>query len=129
MPQRNPAPIEVAILSGAPMVCRVLELALGRVGYDVRFLHRPLADEPAELLDGTKLIFLGPRLRTEEREAFVSFVRSSRAKAGIPILELVTAPYRARVGQENGVDPVVWPCRLEDLKQRIEAALNRARLQ
>jgi hypothetical protein len=107
--QRNSVPIQIAILGGAPVVGRALELALGSVGYDVRFLHRPLADEPAELLGGVELVLLGPRLRAGDREAFVNFVRSSPAKARIPVLELVTAPYGARAGQENGADPVTWP--------------------
>jgi hypothetical protein len=69
--QRNSVPIEIAILGGDPVVGRALELALGSVGYDVRCLHRPLAHEPAELLGGTKLVLLEPRLSAEEREAFV----------------------------------------------------------
>jgi hypothetical protein len=109
-----------------------LELALGSVGLDVRWLQRSLADEPAELLGGVELVLLGPRLSAGDREAFVNFVRSSPAKAGIPVLELVTAPYGARAGQENGVDPcrdVAMPDRRPEAKDRSCTALNKAHLQ
>jgi hypothetical protein len=72
---------------------RALELTLGSVGYDVRFLHRPLAHEPAELLGGTKLVLLEPRSSAEEREAFVRYMGFREHPS---LLKNSFVPYSAR---------------------------------
>ena len=44
--------ITVAILSGNPLIGRVLELLLGSVGYEVRLLQETKASEVKDLLEG-----------------------------------------------------------------------------
>ncbi len=47
-------------------------------------------------------------------------MKSTPATAKIPILELITIPDGAQT-EQNG--HVLWPCRMEDLKEKIEAVL------
>ncbi len=120
------APIEVAIFGGDPLVGRTLKLRLRDVGYHARFLDESLADEPAELLGNARLVLLGPRLSARCREVFLSSMRSAPATAGLPILELVVTSLDGAQedGREEAVGLVRWPCRIEELKGKIEASLN-----
>ncbi len=120
MLHQNHNPITVAILGGDPVVGRTLELMLKRAGYDARFLNGSFVDEPAELPEEVRLVILTPGLNPKGRERFLDNMASTPATARIPVLELVTASDRARADQPGYVP---WPCRLNDLKQKIEAAL------
>ncbi len=97
-----------------------LELALRNAGYRARFLDPTLADEPAGLLNGDKLVLLGPRLGAEDKKALLLGMRSIPGKAQVPVLELVAALDGLA---EGPVVRVAWPCRMEDLLREIEAAL------
>jgi hypothetical protein len=96
-----------------------LERALRNAGYGARFLDPTLADEPAGLLNGDKLVLLGPRLGAEAKKALLLAMRSMPEKAEVPVLELVALDGLA----EGPVVRVAWPCRMEDLLRKIEAAL------
>ncbi len=120
MSHQNHNPITVAILGGDPVVGRTLELMLKKAGYDARFLNGSFVDEPAELPEEVGLVILTPGLHPKGRERFLDNMGSAPATAKIPVLELVTASDRARADQPGYV---LWPCRLKDLKQKIEAAL------
>ena len=128
MSRYDSAPIEVAIFGGDPLVGRTLKLRLRDVGYRAWFLEESLADEPAELLGDTKLVLLGARLSVRCREVFLRRLRSSPATAGLPILELVVTSLDGAQedGREEAVGLVRWPCRIEELKGKIEASLNGA---
>jgi hypothetical protein len=97
-----------------------LERALRKAGYGARFLDPTLADGPAGLLDGDKLVLLGPRLGAEAKKKLLLATRSMPDKAEVPVLELVAA---LDGPAEGPVVRVAWPCRMEDLLRKIEAAL------
>ena len=97
-----------------------LERALRNAGYGARFLDPTLADGPAGLLDGYKLVLLGPRLGAEAKKALLLGMRSMPEKAEVPVLELVAVPDGPAEGR---VIRVGWPCRMEDLLGKVEAAL------
>jgi hypothetical protein len=126
VPHRESHPIKIAILGGDLLVCRYLETALQGVGYDARFLNGSLngssTNEPAELLEEVRLVIFAPRMGTEHRKAFLSNMRNS-ATVGLPVLELATVLDEVRAEQE-GVGFVAWPCSIEELTRRIEAALD-----
>lgn len=113
-------PNTVAILARDAVAGQALELLLQSAGYDTRLLVEPTIDESGELLNGVRLLLLAPTLSARYRDAFLKNMRSTPATAKIPVLKLVTAPDGAQV-EQNG--HVLWPCRLEDLKEKIEAAL------
>ncbi len=113
---------EVAIFCGDPLVGGTLELALCGAGYPARFLDSSPAGEPAELLDGHRLVLLGPRLDARVKEALIRSIRSRPGKkARVPILELVVFTDGPEDGRVVRVD---WPCRMEDLLREVEAGLE-----
>jgi hypothetical protein len=122
MSQRKSGSVKIAILGGDLLVGRSLGVALQGVGYDARYLNGTFTDEPAELPKMVKLVILAPRMNTERRKTFLSNMRKS-AMAELPVLELATVLEEVRAEQE-GVGLVAWPCPMEELVHRIEAALH-----
>ena len=114
-PTRAPA---VIVFGGELVVGQALELLLRGAEYNARFLAKPPLEQP-ELLDGIQLLIFAPRLAAGRREAILAAVRS--IAISIPVLELVDDPEAAR-DSSNRLVP--WPCRIQDLKQHIEAALR-----
>jgi DNA-binding response OmpR family regulator len=122
-PRGKSDPIKIAIVGGDLLVGRSLEVALQGVGYDARFLNGSFTGEPVELLEEeVRLVIFAPRMGTEHRKAFLSNMRNS-ATVGLPVLELATVLDEVRAEQE-GVGFVAWPCSIEELTRRIEAALD-----
>ena len=91
----------VAILGPNALAEHVLAHLLEGAGYAVRLLKAPRAGTPAalpqgrsigELLEGVEAVLLwpGPRLRYEAREAFVGAMRGTAATEKIPLLALPT---------------------------------------
>lgn len=113
-------PLTVAILGGDPVVGRTLELMLNGAGYDARFLNGAFIDRPAELPEAVRVVILAPGLHPKAREGFLNGMKSALATAKIAVLELVRASDRALDHRRGSV---LWPCRIQDLKQEIEAAL------
>lgn len=105
------------------MAGRALEALLQGVGYETRLIEDPPASGPEELLDGVKLLLLAPTLSSESREALLADMRSTLDASGIPVLTLSTTLKEALGDQSALLIP--WPCRLEDLTKKIEAALLR----
>jgi hypothetical protein len=70
-------------------------------------------------LDGARVALVLPASSTERGEALMRRIRSCRATASIPIIELITTPD----GEHNGHTRLPWPCSLQELKRSIEAAL------
>ena len=102
------------------MVGRSLEVLLQGAGYGTRIIEEPTTDKPHKLLDGIRLVLVAPTPSTESRERFLTSMESRSGRATIPVLTLSMVL--------NGVPPdqtgrVPWPCRLEDLKSEIAAAL------
>ncbi len=111
--------LTVAILGGDPVVGRTLELMLKGAGYDARFLNGAFINRPAELPEEVRIVILAPGLHPKGRECFLNGMESASTTAKITVLELVRASDRARDDQRGSV---LWPCRVQDLKQEIEAA-------
>jgi hypothetical protein len=115
---------KVAILGDDPIVNRGLQLLLNGVGYEA-LLSKGSNRRASEVeLDGVvDVVLLGPALRDDRREAFLSSMKSSLATACIPVLTLFTVQKEAFT-EDVGLVP--WPCNIEDLARRIESALRGA---
>jgi hypothetical protein len=99
---------------------RALEALLQGVGYDTRLIEDPPESTPEQLLEGVSLLLLAPTLRAESRETLLTDMGSTPEAANIPVLTLSTTIKEA-LG--DGLVTLPWPCRLEDLTKKIEAAL------
>jgi len=113
-------PTTIAILGGNTVAGRALEALLQGVGYDTRLIEDPLESPPEQLLEGVRLLLLAPTLSAESREALLAETGGPLDAAHIPVLTLSTT-----IREALGDGPVIipWPCRLEDLTRKIEAAL------
>jgi DNA-binding response OmpR family regulator len=113
----------VAILGDDPIVNRCLQLLQKGVGYEP-LLSRDSNERESEVeLDSVDIVLLGPALRDDRREAFLSNMKRSPATACIPVLTLSTVLKEAFT-EDVGLVP--WPCNIEDLERRIESALRGA---
>jgi hypothetical protein len=124
-----PASAEVVILSGSVLVGRALELLLRGADYDVRFLGEPSLDRlelgESGLLDGVRLLILAPEASPRCHEAVLALIGARTVEARIEVLELGD-DRQDDDRQEALVGPwevLPWPCRTEDLKRRVMAAL------
>ena len=104
------------------MAGRALEALLQGVGYDTRLIEDPPEKSPEELLEGVRLLLLAPTLSAESRETLLANMGSTLEAANIPVLTLSTT-LKGALSDGNAFIP--WPCRLEDLTKKIEAALLR----
>jgi hypothetical protein len=101
---------------------RALEALLQGVGYDTRLIEDLPESPPAQLLEGVRLLLLAPTLSAESRETLLADMGSTLKSANIPVLTLSTTLKEAL---SDGHALIPWPCRLEDLTKKIEAALLR----
>jgi len=99
---------------------RALEALLQGVGYDTRLIEDSPEVAPEQTLEGVKLLLLAPTLSAASKETFLAEMSSTLDAANIPVLTLSTTIKEA-LGDGTGFIP--WPCRLEDLTKKIEAAL------
>jgi hypothetical protein len=90
------------------------------VGYDTRLVEDYPASEPKEIFEGVKLLLITPAPSDESRESSLAGMRSTPGAAAIPVLTLSTTLKEARADRPGFI---LWPCRLEDLTEKIEAAL------
>ena len=119
--EQHDDPITVAILGGDRVAGQALELLLQGVGCDVRFVADPVAQGAGEWLDRVQVLLLPPTLRPESREAVLAGLSGPAGTSGVPIIELVDAP---REGSGSyGRYVLLWPSRVEELMQAIEAAV------
>ena len=102
------------------MAGRALEVLLQGVGYDTRLIEDLPERLPEQLLEGVRLLLLAPTLSAESRETLLAEMGSALGAANIPVLTLSTTLKEA---PGNGPVFIPWPCRLEDLTKKIEAAL------
>jgi hypothetical protein len=114
------APTTIAILGGNSVAGRALEALLQGVGYDTRLIEDPPERSPEQLLERVRLLLLAPALSAESRETLLAEMGSTLEAANIPVLTLSTSLKEALAG---GPVFIPWPCRLEDLTKKIEAAL------
>jgi DNA-binding response OmpR family regulator len=113
----------VAILSGNPLVDRVLELLLEDAGYDVSLLEELEAFRVEDVLDGVDVLLIGRGLGDDRREDFLRAMVSTLETATIPVLALTPGP-KGALAEEDRLVP--WPCRMEDLAREIDAAVRAA---
>ncbi len=114
--------ITVAIVGKDPIIGQVLGSLLQAAGYGTQFVTYPVTDDPHNMFADAHVVLLMPELSKISRDGCLISKVSTAAATNIPILELVPEPdevpsLRAR--------PVRWPCRLEQLRREIEAALAR----
>jgi hypothetical protein len=114
------APTTIAILGGNSVAGRALEALLQGVGYDTRLFEDPPERSPEQLLEGVRLLLLAPTLSAELRETLLAEMGSTPDVANIPVLTLSTSLKEA---PGDGPVRIPWPCRLEDLTRKIDAAL------
>ena len=114
-----PASAEVVILGGGVLVGRALELLLGSADCNVRFLDEP-SPSASEMLDGVRLLILAPGASAGCREDALALIGARTAEARIEVLELVDDRQETLVGAR---EVLPWPCRTEELKRRVMAAL------
>ncbi len=105
------------------MVGRALEALLQGVGYDTRLIEDHPASEPKDLLEGVELLLVTPGLSGEPRKPLLADMRGALDAAAIPVLTLSTILNETLADLP---DFILWPCRLEDLTEKIEAALSPA---
>ena len=103
------------------MVGRGLEVLLEGGGYSTRIIEEPVTGKPQELLEGIRLVLVAPTPGTDSRERFLASMGSVPGVSAVTVLRLSTALNRVPPEQAG---LVLWPCRLEDLKSEIEAALH-----
>jgi len=113
-------PTTIAILGGNSVAGRALEALLQGVGYDTRLIEDPPESTPEQLLEGVRLLLLAPTLSAESRETLLAEMGSTLEATNIPVLTLSTTIKEA-LG--DGPVSIPWPCRLEELTRKIEAAL------
>lgn len=63
-------PTTVAILGGNSVVGRSLEVLLQGSGYGTRIIEEPITGKPQELLEGIRLLLVGPAPGTESRQRY-----------------------------------------------------------
>ena len=80
----------------------------------------PPESTPEQLLEGVRLLLLAPTLSAESRETLLAEMGSTLEATNIPVLTLSTTIKEA-LG--DGPVSIPWPCRLEELTRKIEAAL------
>ncbi len=102
------------------MVGRSLEVLLQGAGYGTRIIEEPTTKKPLDVLEGIRLVLVAPTPSTESRERFLASMECEPGDAAIPVLTLSVA-LTTVLSDQTGCVP--WPCRLEDLKNQIEAAL------
>jgi hypothetical protein len=90
-------------------------------------------NEPGALED-VQLLVLTPTwalLSTEERKALLASLSQMQRDTGLIVIELITLSEERRTEEEGPQElqshkKVLWPCRIDELEQRIEAALRTA---
>jgi len=111
---------------GDPVVSRALVLLLRGLRYDVRFLPVSSLSDPGSL-EGVRLLLLAPtpELSIEHRKALSTSLADIGDVVGVPTLELVAASAETQEGGavEGSGYVVSWPCRTEELEQRIKSVL------
>ena len=120
------------VVSGDPFGSRILALLLRDCGYRAEFLPIWSFNEPGALED-VQLLVLTPTwalLATEERKVLLSSLREMTRDTGLIVIELITLSEERRAEEEaqerQSHEKVLWPCRIDELEQRIGAVLRTA---
>ena len=126
MQHHQPTPTTIAILGSDTVVGSALSALLEGSGYRTRLLESYPTGVVDELLAGADLLMLTPEVDEGVREAFLGAMgKKEPQKAHMPVIALSKATTIEEGLPEEGVMIVPWPCKTEDLVERIEAALLR----
>ena len=118
------SPTTIAILGADTVVGRALCALLEGSGYNTIPIDSYPTGVVDELLDGTNLLLLAPRLDKGVREAFLGAMGKSTPQVGdMPVIALSTT-LDDGMPQKEGVLRVPWPCETKALVELIEAALS-----
>jgi hypothetical protein len=113
---------------GDPIVGQALMRLMRSSGYKARFLSALSLNQALSLEGSDDLLLLTPtpQLSTEHRKTLLEWLRDRTSCAKIPVLELATSSEETPRERTEGESwyRVAWPCRIEELRQRIEAALS-----
>ena len=116
-------PTTIAILGADTVVGHALGALLEGTGYGTTPLDAHPTGIVDELLDGSDLLLIVPRLDDGVRQAFLGAMGKSAPRRGaMPVISLSTTPTEESLS-EGRVLNVPWPCTTDDLVGRIEAAL------
>ena len=117
--RRMTAQVTVTILGEDSVFARTLELLLQGFGYRTRSATEiPPSNPSGGFLDGAQVLLLVPGSNPGLRGAALSV---AECIPHVPVLELVADLHPGQDWQKHRVP---WPCRTEDLKQRIEDAIS-----
>jgi hypothetical protein len=108
------------VFGGNPVVGKALQLLLSNLGYDARYMPQ-ISFDKRDMLNGIQLLLFVGAVHAEQRANSASSVESVRDKVDVPILKLASSTRRTQA--ENEKNLVAWPCRMDELKRRIDAAL------
>ena len=117
-------------ICGEPVVGQALTLLLRGSGYAARFLLAQSLVAPRAIEDVRLMVVTPtPGLSAERRDTLVGSLEEMSEATSVPVLELVTPGEAGRRREEEAGSEswhtVPWPCRIEELERRIEAALMR----
>ena len=109
------------VISGDPLASRILALLLQDSSYQAKSL--PIASlNESGLLEDVQLLLLTPTqaLSTEDRKALLASLKEMPRETELIVMELIREEEEA---QEVQTHKVPWPCKMDELERRIEAAL------
>jgi hypothetical protein len=109
------------VISGDPLASRILALLLQDSSYQAKSL--PIASlNESGVLEDVQLLVLTPTqaLSTEERKALLTSLKEMPRETQLIVMELIREEEEA---QEVQTHKVPWPCKMDELERRIEAAL------
>jgi hypothetical protein len=109
------------VISGDPLASRILALLLEDSSYQAKSL--PIASlNESGLLEDVQLLLLTPTqaLSTEDRKALLASLKEMPRETELIVMELIREEEEA---QELQTHKVPWPCKMDELERRIEAAL------
>ena len=110
------------VISGDPLESRSLALLLQNSGYQ--------SLNESEALEDVQLLVLTPtrELSTEDRKALLASLKEIPKYRELIVMELISLSEERREeeAQELPSHKVIWPCAIDELEQRIDAALRTA---
>ena len=111
------------VISGDPLASRILALLLQDSSYQAKSL--PIASlNESGLLEDVQLLLLTPTqaLSTEDRKALLASLKEMPRETELIVMELIREEEEEEA-QELQTHKVPWPCKMDELERRIEAAL------
>ncbi len=114
------------VISGDPLASRILALLLQDSRYQAKSL--PIASlNESGLLEDVQLLLLTPTqaLSTEVRKALLASLKEMPRETELIVMELIREEEEEEEeeAQELQTHKVPWPCKMDELERRIEAAL------